>query len=854
MIGLALSGGGAKGDFEVGVVRFLSDQGIAPNIIASTSVGSVNALKIAEGPSGMPGLEAAWLGLLGNGDMYSREGWTTDPDLEPAILDAARALVAPSPTSPSLASIASLPKLDSAVKAVLAGGTQTGVDMATVARIAGFVPIMGQIMGLFIGGLIDKVREAMKNQVSLFNLDPLEKRVRAQIQPPAIAAWAATGNRLRMASVGLASGRLRYVTESGAIVERDGETLAYDTEPPKAPLRTTLLTGMLASASIPAIFRAVQIADDLYVDGGIRMVLPTEVAVRLGATRIFGVQASTRDLDRRPELKNAKLLDIASRALMDVTVNEIAYSGSNRVGSWGNGVEVHFIQPRVDTHDSFTIYPALIRNRMMYGYMCAADVVKPSTQDAAVCEWAADEITVLRHAAARLEAWLESRPVPPTMTTVAPPSGADRAGVIADIKKLKMLVRDRVSVRIQKGGTMPPQNHTWTDHREWWQNWEHHPLRQENSPQVGAHLCALSCMANRLDVFVVSRQQKILHAWWRPDTLEGWEGWYQVQEGMSAPGAITAATSRHPGSIDLVVTGTDGTVFAAQWDQSIADAEGWPGWHGFTPLASGRSAVGGGVAVVSRRPEFLDAFSTGTDGTIWTAAADPSFPSWKGWWQIGTLRSTPAGRISAVSRAQDNLDIFVTDSTGHIRWSHWDPMQAGGWSAWGPPVDGLIKPGQPITAVSRGTGLIDLFIVGLDGHVRTAAFSPSQGWAGWWPIGNVSVPVGAEVAALSPKPNNLDIFVADTGGVIQKSHWEPGLSTWTSWLPLQIGHTTPGASLAVVSRAPGLMDVFFVGTDGFVYTAGFDPAVSAGWRGPWRLHVDVPNNPLEALTITGATG
>jgi Patatin-like phospholipase len=40
---IVLSGGGTKGDFEVGAVRCLYEQGILPNILCGTSVGSVNA-------------------------------------------------------------------------------------------------------------------------------------------------------------------------------------------------------------------------------------------------------------------------------------------------------------------------------------------------------------------------------------------------------------------------------------------------------------------------------------------------------------------------------------------------------------------------------------------------------------------------------------------------------------------------------------------------------------------------------------------------------------------------------------------------------------------------------------------
>ena len=108
-------------------------------------------------------------------------------------------------------------------------------------------------------------------------------------------------------------------------------------------------------------------------------------------------------------------------------------------------------------------------------------------------------------------------------------------------------------------------------------------------------------------------------------------------------------------------------------------------------------------------------------------------------------------------------------------------------------------------------------------------------------------------AAVVTKSNSLDIFVVDTGGNIQKSHWQPGLAAWTTWLALPFGHTTPGTALSVVSRAPGLMDLFFVAADGYVWSAAFDPAIGT-WQGPWRLHVDLPMNPLEPIAVSGTIG
>ena len=46
---LVLGGGGALGDFELGVLQYLYLYNIRPQIICGTSVGAINAAKLAEG-------------------------------------------------------------------------------------------------------------------------------------------------------------------------------------------------------------------------------------------------------------------------------------------------------------------------------------------------------------------------------------------------------------------------------------------------------------------------------------------------------------------------------------------------------------------------------------------------------------------------------------------------------------------------------------------------------------------------------------------------------------------------------------------------------------------------------------
>jgi len=64
--GLVLSGGGARGAYEVGVARYLADQRMAPSAYAGASIGALNAVFLAEASSftaGVKRLENIWFSL-----------------------------------------------------------------------------------------------------------------------------------------------------------------------------------------------------------------------------------------------------------------------------------------------------------------------------------------------------------------------------------------------------------------------------------------------------------------------------------------------------------------------------------------------------------------------------------------------------------------------------------------------------------------------------------------------------------------------------------------------------------------------------------------------------------------------
>lgn len=68
-LAIVLSGGGAKGAFQVGVLdELINVRGVKPSIVVGTSTGAIQALGVAQ--NDIERLKAFWLGLRGDGDIY----------------------------------------------------------------------------------------------------------------------------------------------------------------------------------------------------------------------------------------------------------------------------------------------------------------------------------------------------------------------------------------------------------------------------------------------------------------------------------------------------------------------------------------------------------------------------------------------------------------------------------------------------------------------------------------------------------------------------------------------------------------------------------------------------------------
>jgi NTE family protein len=151
---------------------------------------------------------------------------------------------------------------------------------------------------------------------------------------------------------------LRYVTESGTIIEVNGTEHGH----------TTIIDAILASAAIPTFFNARNIGNETYVDGGLREVIPIRAAINAGAGPydVIAVNpsapygSSPPDGTITPEDFSAKnWQDIAYRAL-DLYDAETQEKSTFPTGGWGPDVKLQLIRPEFEVHSSREIESAAV--------------------------------------------------------------------------------------------------------------------------------------------------------------------------------------------------------------------------------------------------------------------------------------------------------------------------------------------------------------------------------------------------------------------------------------------------------------------------------------------------------------
>jgi hypothetical protein len=295
------------------------------------------------------------------------------------------------------------------------------------------------------------------------------------------------------------------------------------------------------------------------------------------------------------------------------------------------------------------------------------------------------------------------------------------------------------------------------------------------------------------------------------------------QRGLEPVGASRKVTAVSPVVDELLVMRLDNAApegAAVQFTRWAPNSGGWSGWKGL-PNGIGSAETFFGSTAVGDRAYY---FWIGPDGWVYFISRGANL-SWANVWVVGRsnepeFNGVPCSATHAVSCQPTTVHAFYTNKNGAIIASRGDTAAGTVW---------------PETTMVRGgrTGQVDIFTVGTDGQVYTAAWSAAQGWQGWWPIPGIDANPGAYIGPVSRRQDQLDIFVVDVASRVMSAAWNPGQAGWQGWWQIQ-GGMTNSAYVTAVSRSLDKLDVFTTDNNRQVLTAAWDPA--HGWGGWWPVN------------------
>jgi hypothetical protein len=268
--------------------------GFRPDVIAGTSVGSVNGIKLAlarppavndpaailasvaagapdSGLIALRALEAEWATFLTTDDFFA-----VQPAFQGSMLLDLLEMMNAVPTG----------------KPPLSAALGPAIDTASVLLS---VPLVNSIVGPIAADLLQKVRGtalAVLTENSVFNLDPVLKR----LNDPAklTLAGLAAGTPVYFAAVALESGRLRYIDGNGTFTERDGLT----------PVMSALMDSDI-DAALDENLQPARIGSKMWWRGtGARSARSPPVAPRTGSLRPQRCSAS-RSSETSPATRSA---------------------------------------------------------------------------------------------------------------------------------------------------------------------------------------------------------------------------------------------------------------------------------------------------------------------------------------------------------------------------------------------------------------------------------------------------------------------------------------------------------------------------------------------------------------------
>jgi NTE family protein len=311
---LVLSGGGSKGAFQVGVLRYLVDtENVDYDIYAGASVGALNCSQCACGPlkETLPELEDIWLHQVqGNHSIWNQHIWHY-------VLVGIITIVAF-----TIAGFMSF---------ILDGPKWLTTIFAMLAVASLYIPYF-----------------SLNHTHSIYSTEPLRKLIETNL---VVNKLRESGKILRVGAVSYTTGK--YYSASGTDEQ--------------------IVDWIMASSAFPVFFPPVEIGGQYWTDGGVTNIVPLSDALAAGATEIDIILCSPPEIDAAESLPG-----IPQQLMRDLDIMTTEIQRNDLTARLnGKDVKIRIFKPVSDlTSNSLSFDPTSIQNMYNEGKRVAEATLK----------------------------------------------------------------------------------------------------------------------------------------------------------------------------------------------------------------------------------------------------------------------------------------------------------------------------------------------------------------------------------------------------------------------------------------------------------------------------------------------
>lgn len=401
-VGIVLGGGGARGAFTLGALRYLfGPAAVCPEVISGSSAGALIAASIA-------------------GATSVEEFRATLDDVNTRLLhiNAPESFIAKQPWLEDLDGTVVGDRLDEIIAQRPKASRERFGDRVERSRVhPALMAAHAVSASAHLIARIPKLRRDLReHDTSILDNQPLRRYIAEFVEsafPPDHPV------RLRITLCDLRTGSAHYLTEQGQVVGTDGRS-------PISPAgaRVDIVDGVLASIALPGVYDPVRLAGRDYIDGGVRQFVPLEISIAAGATRtytVLNIPLAARDDVR--DWSGAHFLATFQRAQVEFTLHEIQIANLRPENL--SGIENTTIAPTVRLVGRLDFNPDAGALAAEYGYIRAAEVLADS-DDRQATESLTDALVTLRATQLGLP---DDHPDRPTLDRLVGRALAQRAAV-----------------------------------------------------------------------------------------------------------------------------------------------------------------------------------------------------------------------------------------------------------------------------------------------------------------------------------------------------------------------------------------------------------------------------------------